>query len=59
MIKAIPLSIVIASIALPMWFATRPRPRRSLRRLQLTMVAVTLLWVFLCIHVYPQYVLPK
>jgi hypothetical protein len=54
--KAIPVSIVIASIVLPILFATKPNPKRSLRILQLTMIALALVWVLLCVYVYPRYV---
>jgi hypothetical protein len=58
-IKVIPVSIVIASIVLPILFSTRPRPKKSLQRLQITLIALAFVWVLLCVYVYPRYVLPE
>ena len=59
MVKLIPLSIVLASIVLPMWMASLPRPKRALRRLQITMALLMLLWAILCVQVYPMFVVPE
>jgi hypothetical protein len=55
----VPLSIVIASVVVPMIFATRPRPKRALRSLQITIAALALLWALLNLYVYPRYVFPE
>jgi hypothetical protein len=55
-IKLIPLSIVIASIVIPMLLAAQPRPKRALRRLQIWMALLIFAWAVLCVQVYPIYV---
>jgi hypothetical protein len=57
--QLIPLSIVIASVVVPMIFATRPRPKRAVRSLQITIVALALLWALLNLYAYPRYVVPE
>ncbi len=57
--KEIPLSIVIASIVVPMMLAGSKRPRRAMRVLYLTMALLALVWCILCLKVYPQYVFPE
>ena len=55
----IPLSIVIASIVIPMFFARWRRPKRAMTILYLTMAVTVLVWCMLCLRVYPQYVWPE
>jgi hypothetical protein len=57
--KVIPLSIVIASIVVPMLLSGSKRPRRAMRALYVTMALLALLWCILCLKVYPQYVFPE
>ena len=57
--KEIPLSIVIASIVVPMLLSGSKRPRRAMRVLYLTMALLALVWCILCLKVYPQYVFPE
>jgi hypothetical protein len=57
--KEIPLSIVIASIVVPMMLSGSKRPRRAMRVLYLTMALLALVWCILCLKVYPQYVFPE
>jgi hypothetical protein len=57
--KEIPLSIVIASIVVPMMLSGSKRPRRAMRVLYVTMALLALLWCILCLKVYPQYVFPE
>ena len=57
--SVIPLFIVIATIAVPIYFSARPRPKQALRKLQLTMAVLALLWAILCLQVYPRYVVPE
>jgi hypothetical protein len=55
----IPLGIVLASIGLPIAIAGSPKPKRALRWLQITIAVFALVWAFLCLKVYPVYVLPE
>jgi hypothetical protein len=55
----IPLFIVLVSIALPILFAGSPKPKRALTRLQVSIAVFVLVWAFLCMGVYPLYVLPE
>ncbi len=59
MVKLIPLSIVIATIVVPMLFSNRNPAKRALRNLRFTMAALILFWAMLCVYVYPQYVFPE
>jgi hypothetical protein len=56
MAKLIPLSLLILTIAVPTYMSTRPRPRKALKTTQLFMAAYIVLWAFLCLYVYTQYV---
>jgi hypothetical protein len=51
--KSIPLYIVIATIVLPIFFSSRPVPKKQLRNVQILWVAVALMWAYLCLVVYP------
>jgi hypothetical protein len=55
----IPLFIVLVSIALPIVLARSPKPKRALRWLQISIAVFALVWAFLCLDVYPLYVLPE
>ncbi len=57
--KEIPLSIVIASIVVPMMLSGSKRPKRAMRVLYVTMALLALLWCILCLKVYPEYVFPE
>jgi hypothetical protein len=59
LIKQIPLLIVLASFIVPMVLAGRPRPQRRVGQLYVAMGVLLLLWVFLCLTVYPRYVPPE
>jgi hypothetical protein len=50
--KLILLSVLIASIALPIILAERPRPRATLRLLVVLMICVIVVWSQLCLRVY-------
>jgi hypothetical protein len=54
--KLIPLYVVVATVVLPVWLARRPRPMTQLKVLYATMLVLILVWGYLCIRVYPQYV---
>lgn len=56
MAKLILLSIVLASMAIPIRLCARPSPKRALKRAQWTIVALVVLWAFLCIVWYPALV---
>jgi hypothetical protein len=56
MAKLIIISIVLVSFAVPVYFSTRPSPRRTLRRVQWIMFGFTILWAYLCLHWYPTLV---
>ena len=59
MVKLIPLSIVIVSIVLPMMLASKPKAKRSVRTIRITVALVALLWAILCTRIYPIYVLAE
>jgi hypothetical protein len=59
MIKIIPLSIVIASIVVPMYLSGRSRPKEAVRTLWITMALLALVWTLLCAKVYPAFVPPE
>jgi hypothetical protein len=54
--KYIPFSFVVMTIVLPFLFARRPNPKRSLRVMQGFMFGYILLWAYMCLYVYTQYV---
>jgi predicted membrane protein len=58
-VSLIPLSIVLASIVLPMMLASSPKPKRALRGLRITMALLMLVWAILCTRIYPLYVLAE
>ena len=55
----IPLSIVIASIVVPMVLARSRQPKRAMTILYVTMALMALVWSMLCLRVYPRYVWPE
>ena len=55
----IPLSIVIASIVVPMVLARSRQPKRAMTILYVTMALMALVWCMLCLRVYPRYVWPE
>jgi hypothetical protein len=58
-IKVSPLLIVLATIVVPMMLAGRPRPKRQVRLLYISMGLLMVFWTVLCLEVYPRYVLPE
>jgi hypothetical protein len=54
--KLLLLSVVLASVALPVVLSRRPSPRRSIRRLLGAMAVIILVWAYLCLSLYPQWV---
>jgi hypothetical protein len=56
MSKLILLSVVILTIALPMYVAARPKPQATLRQVVLIMIFAIVVWSQLCLRIYPQYV---
>ena len=59
MVRMIPLSIVIASIVIPMVLARSRRPKQAITILYVTMVLLILVWCLLCVRIYPRYVWPE
>jgi hypothetical protein len=56
MAKLILLGIVIFTTLAPIAYATRSRPERSLRTIQLLTVLAAFVWAVACRHYYPGYV---
>jgi hypothetical protein len=52
-VKSIPLTIVLATLIVPIVLAGRPGPKRHIRQLYITMGLLMLVWTFLCLAVYP------
>jgi len=55
----IPLSIVVVSIILPMLLSGAKRPKQAIKILYFSIAVAAFVWCMLCMHVYPQYVLPE
>jgi hypothetical protein len=58
-VHQIPLMIVVVSIVLPMYLSGTKRPKQALKILYVSIAVVAFVWCMLCLHVYPQYVLPE
>jgi hypothetical protein len=56
MAKLIPLSIVIASILVPMLLAGRAKPSAKLRLTLILVLVYLFIWTRLVLRVYPTYV---
>jgi hypothetical protein len=56
MVKLIPLSVLLVSIALPMIWADKARPKANLRLVLFIVIGYILVWTQLCLRVYPDYV---
>jgi hypothetical protein len=54
--KYIPLSLVIVTIALPIALARRPNGKNALRTMHWMIAGYIVLWAYLCLYVYTQYV---
>ena len=54
MAKALLISVLIATIALPMIFARDAKPKRGLRRTVVWMVLFCVFYVFAALYVYPR-----
>ena len=59
MAKNIPLSIVVASIVVPIVASRSNRPSHALKMVCVTMALLAFVWCMLCLRVYPVYVLPE
>jgi hypothetical protein len=46
------LSILIMTIAVPLWYAKSPSPRAGLRRVVLGMAAYIVLWIGYCTYIF-------
>jgi hypothetical protein len=58
-VHQIPLSIVLVSIVLPIVLSGAKRPKQAITILYLSIAVLAFVWCMLCLHVYPQYVLPE
>ena len=56
MAKLILLSVLLASTGIPLVLSSSSNPRKALRRMQGYVVAVIIVWGFLCLHWYPTLV---
>jgi hypothetical protein len=56
MAKLIIFSVVLMSFGVPIAMASLPNPRRSLRRVQVIMLAYIVLWALMCVYWYPELV---
>ena len=56
MAKLILLSVIIASIAIPILIAERPRPQATVRFLTILMIVIIVVWSQLCLWMYPTLV---
>ena len=55
--KYIPVSLVILTIVIAIAMAGNPKAERALKRTQLLVAIYIVIWGFLCLYVYPVYVL--
>ncbi|HTQ47120.1 MAG TPA: hypothetical protein VMI75_30405 [Polyangiaceae bacterium] len=58
-VHQIPLSIVLVSIVVPMMLSGTKRPKQAIKILYVSIAIAAFVWCMLCLHVYPQYVLPE
>jgi hypothetical protein len=58
-VHQIPLSIVVVSILVPIALSRTKRPKQAVTILYLSIAVLAFVWCMLCLHVYPQYVLPE
>ena len=58
-VHQIPLMIVAASIVLPMLLSGTKRPKQAIKTLYVSIALLVFVWCMLCLHVYPQYVVPE
>ena len=54
MSKLILLSVVLVSVAVPIYFSSRSAPRAALKRTQWIIIGFVVVWAFLCIVLYPK-----
>jgi hypothetical protein len=54
--KLIIFSIILASFIVPMGLSTGAQPRRALRRVQIIMCILIVVWALMCLIWYPQLV---
>jgi hypothetical protein len=54
--KLILMSIVLFTVAFPIGVARRPRPRATVRLIQILTVVVAFAWAYACLTWYPQLV---
>jgi hypothetical protein len=54
--KLVAMMTIIASFVLPIWLATRPSPKKMLRRMQIWFFFVVVVWAYLLFLWYPTVV---
>lgn len=54
MAKLLLLSMLVATVAIPMWFARDARPKRGLRKTVTWFLAFLTVWVASLLWVYPR-----
>ena len=56
MAKAILLSVMVATMAIPILAARDPNPKRGMRKTVTWFLAYVAFWVFACLVIYPRVV---
>jgi hypothetical protein len=54
--KYIPFSLILMTFVVPMVLASRPGPKKQMRLTQGLMAGYIVLWAYMCLYVYTQYV---
>jgi hypothetical protein len=56
MAKYIPISLILVTVSLAIYWAGKPKEKLALRRVQMLVLLYILIWCYMCLRVYPQYV---
>jgi hypothetical protein len=56
MAKMIPFSLVLLTVALPIYLAMKPNARKQLRLVHGIVATYIVIWAYLCMYVYTQHV---
>jgi hypothetical protein len=54
MAKYIPFSLILFTVVMASFMATKPRPKPALRKMIILMAIYLAIWAYLCLNVYPQ-----
>jgi UDP-N-acetylmuramyl pentapeptide phosphotransferase/UDP-N-acetylglucosamine-1-phosphate transferase len=54
MAKYIPFSLVLVTVVLASFMASKPRPKPALRKMIILMAIYVAVWAYLCLNVYPS-----